>query len=121
MSLSHKDQPHGSRGHSRHGSRHDPMGPHAIDVDDAPPPSDADVCIPATSSAPRSASALAAVSGGNLLFLHFDTFSNFFHFKLQFSLNLLFSSMSSTLLYFSSLCHCCASKRPHVNAIDSIN
>lgn len=50
-------------GQSKQGSRH--SGAHSMDVDDAPPASDGDVCIPAASSAARLAS--APVSGGGLL------------------------------------------------------
>lgn len=50
-------------GQSKQGSRH--SGTHSMDVDDAPPASDADVCIPAASSSARLAS--APVSGGGLL------------------------------------------------------
>ncbi|KAM9759815.1 death-inducer obliterator 1 isoform 2-T2 [Menidia menidia] len=53
------DASEGSRGHSgqsRLGSRHD-SGSHSMDLEDAPPTSDADVCISATTSASRFASA----------------------------------------------------------------
>lgn len=60
-------------GHSKQGSRH--SGTHSMDVDDVPPASDADVCIPAASSSARMAS--APVSGGGLLFLNFHTVYTF--------------------------------------------
>ena len=55
---------------SKLGKRHD-SGSHSMDMDDAPPTSDADVCISATSSASRMGS--ATVSGGELLFCNFHT------------------------------------------------
>lgn len=42
-----------------------------MDIEDAPPTSDADVCISATTSSARMA--FAAVSGGMLSFLSFHT------------------------------------------------
>lgn len=60
-------------GHSKQGGRH--SGTHSMDVDDVPPASDADVCIPAASSSTRMAS--APVSGGGLLFLNFHTVYTF--------------------------------------------
>lgn len=50
-------------GQSKQSSRH--SGTHSMDVDEAPPASDADVCIPAASSSARRAS--APVSGCELL------------------------------------------------------
>lgn len=43
-----------------------------MDMEDAPPTSDADVCISVTPSSSRMAS--ATVSGGKLFFYHFHTF-----------------------------------------------
>lgn len=56
-------------GHSRLSSRNDS---HSVDMEDAPPASDADVCISANTSSSRMAS---AVSGSMLFFSSFHTFS----------------------------------------------
>lgn len=61
-------------GQSKLGNRHD-SGSHSMDMEDAPPTSDADVCISANNSSARMAS--AAVSGGMLSFLSFHTFLSF--------------------------------------------
>lgn len=61
-------------GQSKLGNRHD-SGSHSMDMEDAPPTSDADVCISANTSSARMAS--AAVSGGMLSFLSFHTFLSF--------------------------------------------
>lgn len=61
-------------GQSKLGSRHDSVS-HNMDIDDAPSASDADVCISATTSSARMAS--AAVSGGMVSFLSFHTFFTF--------------------------------------------
>lgn len=53
----------GHSGQSKQSSRH--SSTHSMDVDDVPPASDADVCIPAASSSARRAS--APVSGCELL------------------------------------------------------
>lgn len=57
-------------GHSKLGNRHD-AGPHSMDMEDAPPTSDTDVCNSAATSASRMAS--AAVSGGMLSSFNFHT------------------------------------------------
>ncbi len=57
-------------GQSKLGNRHD-SGSNSMDIEDAPPTSDADVCISTTSSSARMAS--AAVSAGKLSFRSFHT------------------------------------------------
>lgn len=68
--LLHKQSPsaRAHSGHARLGNRRD-SGAYGMDIEDAPPTSDTDVCIPAITSSAHMAS--AAVSGGMLSFLRF--------------------------------------------------
>lgn len=63
--YSNKD-PRSQSGHSKIGSRQEGIPPD-VDMEEAPPMSDGDVCMPATSQSPRLAS--AAVSAESLAFL----------------------------------------------------
>lgn len=65
-------------GHSKSGSRQEGVPPD-VDMEEAPPMSDGDVCMPATSQSTRLAS--AAVSAGSLAFL--ICILQHFHFSFQ--------------------------------------